>query len=850
MAFFSVSRDPGGEAPLTDTHCPARRHLHHPLRSFPPGRCLGLLAALLLIPLVSAAQGPADAPGTIHGTVVAAETRQPLQSANVAVRAAADSTIVAGQLTASGGRFRVAGLRPGRYLLEVSYIGYEPHSRAVTITPAEPSVDLGTIDLASSAIALEGLTVEAERSTVVMAPDRTIYSTREMPVAAGGMATDVLASVPELEVDLDGSVSLRGANPRIFLNGRPAPMEGEALSVFLQQFPADRIDRIEVIANPSARFEAEGAGGIVNIVLKRDAELGLSGSVFLNGGTRGDAGGGGRLTYQRGRITLFGGSFLRFSQRNSTSYDLRQNLATEPVTFLEQDAWSARDGWSGNVDLTAELKTGERSTLWSEMRVYRSGFESDGVTDYTHMDAERDPTLRYARASDDESVRLSSDLAVGFTHVFQPRRHEFSVEMEYETGGEDEYERVRRRTLTLEGEDAGLPVELTTDAADERERELTFEADYTRPWGEAGQIEVGYRGTLEDTDNDRLLQVFPTAEGQTPIASTERGYAFREVFHSVYLTAARTMGDLGVQAGLRAERANTTLDLPAGGGTFVNDYSSLFPSANLSYDLGSGRQVRLSYSRRIRRPSPRVMNPIDLSTDPLNRRVGNPEIDPQYTHSLSLATSWNGPAGTLSLSPYYRATAGDWTQVKTVDAAGVSTVTWENLASVETYGTSLRASLRPIGGVSGFASLSGYREVRDASNLALDYSGSAMRWSARGNVTARLTPSLNLQGMVYYTPPRDVPQGRVSSSLRTNFGLRQQFWDDRASLNLTVTDPFDLSRSSFETRDPTHIQVGRSRESARRAVLSFSYTFGRPPRDGRDRGQQEMEEEQPEQIIR
>ena len=181
----------------------------------------------------------------------------------------------------------------------------------------------------------------------------------------------------------------------------------------------------------------------------------------------------------------------------------------------------------------------------------------------------------------------------------------------------------------------------------------------------------------------------------------------------------------------------------------------------------------------------------------------------------------------------------------TVETPSVSTVTWENLASVESYGTSVTASMRRVAGLSGFVSASGYREVRDASNLAADYSGSSMRWSARGNLSAELRRDLSLQGMLYYTPARDVPQGRISSSLMTHVGLRQQLWGRKASLNLSVTDPFDLYSSSFETRDRTHVQVGNSRWRARSATLSFSYTLGRP-RDGRN----EEDEEEPQQIMR
>lgn len=801
-----------------------------------------VVALIAMVPAAAFAQGEG---GVIRGTVVAGDSGRPLVAASVVVRSAADSTAVASELTDASGAFRIAGIRPGRYVVEATFLGYAPFATpAVALASSSDTIDVGTLRLSLGAIALEGVVVETERAPVRFAADRTIYGVEAMPVASGGTATDVLRSIPELEVDIEGAVTLRGSTPEIYLNGRPAPMEGEALRVFLQQFPADRIERVEVISNPSARYDAEGSAGIVNIVLKDDVDLGLSGSVFANGGSRGNVGGGGRLAYQRGRLTLFGGSFLRYSDQKTSTFDLRQNLVAEPTTFLRQDARSDRTGLWGSADLTAQLEFGERAMVWAEAQIYDSGSDGEHSMTTTHMDADLQPTEQYDRLSASESRRLTADVSTGFRKTFESSRHELSAELEYRSGDEDEDERVETQMDFVTDAATLVPPELTLEDVANEQRETSLKVDYTRPWGEDGRIELGYRGDIEDVENDRLLRLFT---GAADPSETPSGFAHHEMFNSVYLTMSRRLGDLGVQLGLRAERADTRFELPSGE-SFENDYASLFPSANISYDLGGGRRLRLSYSRRIRRPSPRILNPINESTDPLNRYVGNPDIAPQYAHSVSLDASWTGPLGTLRISPYYRRSVDDWAQIKRVDADGVSTVTWENIASTASYGTSVTLSFRPIHGWSGFVGVSGDREERDASNLAYDYSGSSLRLSAHGNIAARLTPSLSLQTMVFYSPPRDVPQGRVSSRIMTHVGLRQRFWDDRASLNLAITDPFDWFDTSFETRDPTHVQVGSSDYSMRSVRLSFSYSFGRPPEDAR-RPAEEMEPE-PEIRIR
>jgi outer membrane cobalamin receptor len=800
-------------------------------------RLLPTLVLLALFPATVLGQGGASAAsGTVQGRVVADATGAPLADVGVAVRSVVDSSVVAATRTGEDGRFRFTAVPPGRYRVEASRVGYAPYtSEARTLGAATPAAELGEIRLRLAAVRIAGIEVTAERSEIVVAPDRDIYSLQNLPVASGGTATEALQSVPELEVDINGEVSLRGATPQIYLNGRPAPMQGESLAQFLQQFPADQIDRIEVIANPSARFEAEGAGGIVNIVLKKDAELGLHGNAFVNGGTRGDVGTGGRLTYQHGRVTVLGGGFVRFSQRADDSYSLRQNLAADPITFLEQDGTSERNGRSVSGDLTTELRVGERGTLWAEGRLDRQSSDMDRLTAYTHLDETRTPVELYDRASLRDSHDFSADVSLGYRHVIQPERHELDAELRYEPEWNGDESRVRKLLRTLEGDYADLPVEWTLDDGDESESELAAKLDYVRPWGETGQLEVGYRGEVDDTDNGQLRRIFPDVGAETPISSRDLGFGHREVFNSAYVTLSRRLGKLSVQGGVRAERADTRLTLPSSGESYENDYASLFPSAHLTYDLDDGRRVRFSYSRRIRRPRAWVLNPTDRSTDPLNREIGNPDIDPQYTNSLSLEMSWSGQAGTLRFTPYYRRTIDDWARIRTVDAAGVSTETWENLASIDAYGSSLTASLRRVHGISGHVSVSGSREVRDASNLATDYSGSSMRWSARGNLSARVTSALSLQTMLFYQPAREVAQGRTSSTVMTHLGLRQQVWDGKASIHLMLTDPLGLYRSSFVTRDPTLVQTSRSRPSVRQARLSISDRFGGGSQRGSDR---------------
>lgn len=794
--------------------------------------------ALVLSFAIPAPLGAQSAGGVLVGRI-AAEDGRPLGAANVALRALPDTTRVRNAVTDDAGRFRIDDVPAGRYVVQAVYIGYEPAcSQAITVAAGE-RVDVGTLRMRPAVFVLEGISVETQRAPATFAADRTLYNTADLPAATGGGTTELLQSIPELEVDVQGTVTLDGATPQIYLNGRPVPMEGEALSVFLEQFPADRIERVEIIPNPSARFDASGAGGIVNIVLKEDVELGVAGNVFANIASRGRSGGGGRLSWQKGKWSISGGAFTRHTDDERTTYDLRQNLLAQPTTFLRQDAVTARNGLSGNVDLTLQYQASRKLRLWTEGRYFRFGNESEGLRTTTHMDADQETTLRYTRDSRSDSRRNALDLNTGFLYQFGERDHELEVEFRYEDGGSHSEQRVLTEIVeAIAGMEDDVPEAFMEDDDSEDEREMTLEIDYVRPLGKETRIEVGYRGRIDESSNTRLRRYVDAATDDERLE--DRGLEHRQAFQSVYATLSRRFGPFGIQLGVRAENADTRLTLP-NGDHYDKAYNTLFPSANVSWEAAEGMQVRLSYSRRVRRPSAWIMDPTDRSNDPLNRQVGNPDIDPQHTHSVRMDARWSGSLGTFRLAPFYRRTEGDWERITTVDEHGVSTTTWQNLASREEIGARITASFRPVYGISGFVSLNGQQERRDASNLSDAYSGDAFRWSIRTNLSGRITDALSAQAMVSYTPARDVAQGRIGSSTMTHIGLRQRLLDGRASLALAVVDPFDIFENSFETRDPTHVQIGSSSMSIRSARLSFSYSFGGRPKDD-DRRRDEGEE--------
>jgi outer membrane receptor protein involved in Fe transport len=790
-----------------------------------------ILVVSALLVLVGVRAAAAQASG-IQGRVVAAETARPLAGVAVVARLQTD-TVAAGRAVAGAdGRYRIAGLAPGRYVVRATHAGRQAtQSEPVTVPAGGGMADAGDLRL-PAVVALEALQVRAERPPVVHAEDRNVYSVKDMPAAVGG-AADVMRTLPELEVDLNGNIKMVGNRPvTIHINGRPSPLRGEALTEFIRNLPADRIDRIEVIPNPSVRFEG-GDGAIVNIVLRKGVELGLGGSLSLNAATRGGNGLSGQIAYQRGKLTLFGGGSSRLMSFDDASRELRQNLLAEPITFLDQDRRSSGNNFHGSSDLTAELAVGKIETLWASANAYRGGWGNEGFSHNQILDAAQVPTRVYDRVSDSDTDFMATDLALGFRRIVEAQRHELSLELRRSGSGDENTSRVEEITSMRLVDDGDPLSDLRLTGGGEDRTSITAKADYMRPLPGKGRVEIGVRSNHEDQSNEQTLRHFAPFDASDPRQVTDVSYTYLQTQHAAYTNLSHKIGRLSLQGGLRAEM--TRLELaPRAEATqpgFERDFFSVFPSANLSYEFKQGRTLRLNYSRRVRRPWIWDLNPYVTQNDPLNVRLGNPDLEPASTHSLGMDLSWRARVVTLRLAPYYRRTDNEVEHIRTVSAAGVSTTVPRNLARVESYGTSLNASLSPASWGNASASVGASRDERDAGELGSAYSRNGSAYYFTANSTLQPGRGWGIQGSVRVNSPRESAQGRYSSTPWTEVGIRKELFKRKASMNLRLADPFDIFRTRFTSRDPSFTGTSQSRSSwgGRSASLSLTYRFGRPP---------------------
>jgi outer membrane receptor protein involved in Fe transport len=671
----------------------------------------------------------------IQGRVVAAETSRPLAGVAVVARLGADTAAAGRGVAGADGRYRITGLAPGRYVVRATHTGRQATQTQPVEVAAGGMADAGDLKMAA-VVALEGLQVRAERPPVVHAEDRNVYSVKDMPAAVGG-AADIMRTLPELEVDLNGNIKMVGNRPvTIHINSRPSPLRGEALTEFVRNLPADRIDRIEVIPNPSVRFEG-GDGAIVNIVLRKGVELGLGGSVSLNAATRGGNGLSGQIAYQRGKVTLFGGGSSRLMNFDDESRELRQNLLATPVTFLDQDRRGSGDNFHGSADLTAELTVGPIETLWASASAYRGGWGNESFSHNRILDADSAPTRIYDRVSDYESDFLATDLALGFRRIVEAQRHELSLELRRSGSGDESSGRVEEIT-TMRAVETGDPLsDLRLTGGGEDRTSLSAKADYMRPLPGKGRMEIGARTSREDQANEQTLRHFAPFDADDPRQVTDVSYTYGQTQHAAYTNLSHKIGRLSLQGGLRAEMTRLELAprLQNAQPGFERDFFAVFPSANVSFEFKPGRTLRLNYSRRERRPWIWDLNPYVTQSDPLNVRLGNPDLEPAATHSLGGDLSWRTRVATLRLAPYYRRTVNEVEHIRTVSAAGVATSMPRNLAVVETYGGSLNASLTPARWGNASASVGASHDERDAGALGSAYSRSGSNYFFTANST-------------------------------------------------------------------------------------------------------------------
>jgi outer membrane cobalamin receptor len=807
------------------------------LRPLPSGVTLPrLLATLVLfVPRPSAAQ--ATPRGSIRGRAVRApgdsaarEPALPARGAVIEARRERDTIMVARVSAAADGKFVVPNLAVGRYRVTVRLLGFAPVTRPALITEALPIADLGDVRLVPAAVELQALKVQEQRQrSVELTPDRNTFRVVDLPTTRGGSAIDVLRNIPSVDVDIDNQVSLRGnADVIVQINGRRSPMKAAQLGNYLAQLPAAMVERIEVVTNPSARDNAEGSAGIINVVLKSRAAPGASGGLTIAQGTTRRSEAGGNYGWQGEHLTAYGSYGYLHDRRPRTELLTRDNFASSPASFLNQTGARTQIPDSHTGTLALRYTPSKRDEVafdgaWSERRE-----RTDGLVTYR---TSADGTLRSlsTRASAQSGDEANREATLEYKHAFG-EDHELSTEMRWVGAQEGGPTRFATQAYALTGSALGSAAREATTAW-ERPIERAVRADYQRPFGEALQWQLGVRASQQPLHTTLDTRVADST-GATVIADPTRSndFTFRQDVQAAYTMLTAKEGPVRLQGGVRVEATDARFRRTTTGAAFARQYTNVFPSALVAWTVREGEVLKASLSSRIRRPDdPDQLDPTVHFQDPLNLSRGNPDLRPELIASYELGYQRTSKRTTLQFTPYFRHTRDAIRRLRTIDAQGVTTSTFANIATVDAWGGDATLALRG-GRLSGFVGGSLYGQQSNAANIAPLLSTRATVWTGRANMNYRVTPTLDAQWLVTYRAAARVEQGRNFSQTRVNAALRQKLRGDRLALTLRVTDPFATEWERSITEDPRFYQTSIRRRQVRGLLLNATWMFGKPPK--------------------
>lgn len=788
---------------------------------------LGASAVSAQQPAAPGRQAVIAGPGEIRGSVVDAESNAPVSAASVSVRNNAN-VLVAGAIVNPDGTFRIEGLQPGAYTLRFTMIGYAIENTApLNITPAAPRVTMPPVKLTRQAVEVAAVEATAERA-VVIAPDRNAYRVKDVAPAATN-ASDVLENVPAVQVDADGKVSLRGnENVVVQINGRPTPIRGSQLAGFLKGLPANTIERVEVIPNPSAKQDPEGMAGIINIVMKQGVDLGTSGGITLAASTENRYNAAGNIGHQSGPVAFFATYNLFSDERFETGVNDRTRFdpARLPLNFTEQDVDNRNDMLAHNVSVNMDYTINKRDVLLSSFQFNRRGSDLGSNMAYDELSSDRQLVDEYLRLRNTDGRSWMMDGSLSFKRTITPQKHELAAEVRFNRADDEDGNRLWRQALN------GTMTDIETNDSDATTDQFTAQLDYTRPVGTSLKLETGYKGNIRLLDRDFVVMKDEAGSGDFVRSDLSNSLEFDETVNAVYAVLSGGGKKVDWQAGLRGEYASRNFTLSASGEEYPHNYTSLFPSALVNFKLNDKTQAKLSYSRRIRRPGRDELNPFPQFFDINNVFFGNPQLDPEYTDAFELGLQKSGALGTLQITPFYRRTTNiirvDINTADTVSNREVTSINFKNLDHSDSWGADVNGQFRLNQKLSGFAAFNVFKMVTDGgSQSALSSNG--VNWTVRFNGTYNVTPATTVIGGYFYRGAMKIERGEFAAVSMTNLSVRQKV-STSSTLTLRVADPFNTMKFRVNVGDDNINQLTTRQFNNRAVFLTYQWNFGQQPR--------------------
>jgi outer membrane receptor protein involved in Fe transport len=807
----------------------------------------------------------------ILGKVLESKTGRPLELATVQLHAlttdslgAVKDSLVAGMFARSNGDFSFGNLPAAdSFRLTISGVGYKTVERSIPWKGREGgavALDLGDIVIEPDEQVLSGVTVTAQRSALVMGIDRKVFSVEGSLTSTGGTALDVMRNIPSVSVDVEGNVQLRNTQPQIFIDGRPTILT-------LDQVPADQIERVELITNPSAKFDAASSGGIINIVMKRNRRVGLNGVASAGVGYPGIYNGNLTLNARQGKINLFASGGYNESAGKAEGRTLRQNKDNGVVSnYFNQYSWNDRLRRFQSLRFGLDFFATNRTTFSLTQNIAGGKFGNEEEQDQEYVSAARVLERTGQRFSESNSRFNRYNTQFNLARRFPEQGREISANLNYNWGDGRENASIVNSFFYPNGAPYGTPARVRNSGNNNNDQ-YTFQVDYTDPMGDDSKLELGARSFINQQQS--RFSSFSVNNGTEVLLPLSNNYAYKEYINAAYMSYSNRIKTFSYQAGLRAEHSRFEGELVDSAKKFGYDYPSsmgrffdaLFPSLFLTKAVGENVELQVNYTRRIRRPNFWQLNPFIDINDPVNLQQGNPELRPEFVNSFEFNYSQKYKAGSFLGVIYYRNNLDDITRYSdTISAAQYNQLnnaaidpnailnTFINARSTNRLGAELTLQHK-IGtsfDITPTIDMQ-YRKVNaDVGDLNLSNEG--FTWEGQLTLNYKLDEkkppllrNLGFQLQTEYESREVTAQGYNKPQFGMDFALRKDFLKDKkASFTFNINDVFNSYRYVNVYDTENFFQESFRRRNVRSFRLSFTYKFGREDftlsRRGEDRG--------------
>jgi outer membrane receptor protein involved in Fe transport len=785
-----------------------------------------------------ASEQPNPGSGVVFGRLMDEQNNEPLMYASLVLHRETDSVMVTGGISDETGRFYIEQVPFGRYYVLVNFVGYPRQAHGnIRVTRASPAYDMGTIEIKAGAALLSEVTVEASRQLMEAGLDRRVINVSQELTSTGSTALELMQNIPSVAVDFDGNVSLRGStNVTILVDGRPSTLTGLTSEEALEQIPSEMIERIEVVTNPSVRYEPDGTSGIINVVLKKERRPGYNGMVSLNVGSDNRYNGSVNFNYNNNGFNLFGGLSGRLSDSDGFGHSERVSFlpGTDP-TYLFQENDYTRGGHSYNLQLGADYDFNRYNRLTFSVSQNARNRNTYDMTEYRDLYFNMDPRNIFLRETDFDMLHGGMRYNLSYQRSFDEQYRKLSFDMDLSTRkmdrNQDYYQQLFGNGFSDPLSDM-LPYESTV--LDGRNWMFSLQLDYEHPLGDDRKIEVGARSYFRELDTDFTFTNLQADPGEWEDIFSNR-FVYNEQVHAAYGIYSSMLGNYSLQAGMRLEQAMVNADQRTSGQTFDKNYFSWYPSLHIRRNLENNQAIQLSYSRRINRPHNRNINPFVRYNSEYDISYGNPDLDPEYINSYELGYTKYFENTTLNPAIFYRNTDGMITRYRTMNEDGITETTYENLNKGVSYGAELVASQTLTSWWRINGSMAYFRRIVQGGAAQMDVENDSYSWYGRLTNNFDFGHGWTMQINGNYNSPVVMLQGEMKEMYTVDVGMRKNVLNNNGTITLRLSDVFDTQRFRMYNYGSNFTMEMERKRTSRAIVLGFSYRINEYDRRNRER---------------